>query len=91
MSVEYGFSLDNNILKTNVGSETVIAKRLIIEHVVVNKLKSHTIEMTKFMLKAFRSAHSSYKTPLEEEKKKISLSEHDEQAIHISDYIKLKR
>ena len=47
--------------------------------------------MTKSTLKAFRSAHSSYKTLLEEEKKKISLSEHDEQAIHISDYIKLKR
>ena len=43
------------------------------------------------MLKEFRSAHSSYKILLEEEKKKISLNDREKQALHISDDIeKLK-
>ena len=58
-TVECGFSLKNTILKTNMGPETVIAKRLIIGHIIANNLNSHTIEIIKPILKGFRSAHSS--------------------------------
>lgn len=61
MLVERGFSFDDNILKTNTGPEIVIAKRLIIEHMVGDNLKSRTIEITKPMFKAFRSVYCSYK------------------------------
>ena len=71
----YGFSLNNNILKGNMGPEIAIVKGLVINHIVTNNLTPHTIKITKPMLKAFRSAHSSYKINLEMEKKKISLSE----------------
>ena len=58
---------------------------------LANNLKPHTIEITKPMLKASRSAHSSYKIHLEEEKKKIYLSERENQALHIpNDIEKLK-
>ena len=61
MSIERGFSLKSTILKTNVGPRTVITKRLIIDHMIANNLRPHTIEISKPMLKACRSAHSSYK------------------------------
>ena len=38
-SVERGFSLKKKILKANMGPETVLAKRLIIDHMVANNLK----------------------------------------------------
>lgn len=63
--VECILNLKNNILKTNMGSETVIAKELIISYMVGDSLKPNTFEITKPMLKAFRSAHL-YKIHLEE-------------------------
>ena len=52
-----------------MGPETVIAKRLIIDHTIANNLKPRTIEITKLLLKAFRSAHYSQKIHLEEKKR----------------------
>ena len=72
VSEQCSFSLNSNILKTNTGLENVITKQLIINHIVVNNWKPHTIKITNPMLKAFRSAHSSYNTHLEEVKKEIS-------------------
>ena len=43
--VERGFSLNNNILKTNTCPKIVIAKRLITDHMVMY-LKPHIIEIT---------------------------------------------
>ena len=81
-SVERGFSLNN------MGPETVIAKGLIIDQMVANNLKPYTIEITKSMLKAFRSARPSYRIHLEEDKKKAFLTEREKLALHISDNIK---
>lgn len=39
------------LIKTNMGPETVITKRLIIDHMAANNLKQHKIEITKPMLK----------------------------------------
>ena len=66
-SIKRGFSLNNNILKTNMGPETVIAKQLITDHIVPSNLKPHRIEITNPILKAFKSLYSSYKIHLEEE------------------------
>ena len=71
-----------------MGSETVLAKWLIIDHMVANNLKWHTIEIAEPMLKVFRNAYSSYKIHLEEEKRNVFLSEREKQALHISDDIK---
>ena len=40
-----------------MGSETVIAKELRISYMVGDSLKPNAFEITKPMLKAFRSAH----------------------------------
>ena len=54
-SVECDLSLnltfyELNILKTNMGPETVVAKQLIIGQMVANTFKPHTIKMTRSML-----------------------------------------
>jgi len=86
-AVERGFSNNNDILKTNMSPETVIAKRLIKDHMLAHELKPHTIEVTKAMVKAYRNAHAKYKLSLEEEKKKVALCNKEKQALHLSNDI----
>ena len=73
-SVERGFSNNKSILKTNISAETVISKRLIKDHMLANRLKPHTIEILKLMIKAFRNTHAVYKAKLEEERKNAVIS-----------------
>ena len=63
-----------------MGSETVIAKELIISYMVGDSLKPNTFEITKPMLKAFRSAHLYNNTR--------KLYEREKQALHMPDDIK---
>ena len=69
-SVECGFSLNANIMKTNMSRESLTAKRIIKDHMLANKLKPHTIEIIKSIVQAFRSDRQKYEVHLEEEKKK---------------------
>ena len=73
-SVERGFSNNKSILKTNMSSQTIISKRLIKDHILANRLKTNTIEISKPIIKAFRNAHAVYKAKLEEERKNGHIS-----------------
>ena len=58
---------------------------------LANGLQPHTIEITKPLVKPYKSAYAAYKAHLEEEKKKVVLTERDKQAEHInSDIDKIK-
>ena len=48
---------------------------------------NHTIEITKLLVKACKSAYAAYKAHLEEENKKVVLTERDKQAEYISSNI----
>ena len=47
---------------------------------LANRLQPHTIEITKPLVKAYKSAYAAYKAHLEEEKKKVVLTGRDKQA-----------
>ena len=68
-SVERGFNINANIVK-KMSPESLTAKRIIKGHMLANKLKPHTIEITKPIVRAFRSDRQKYEVHLEEEKKK---------------------
>ena len=68
-SVERGFNINANIVK-KMSPESLTAKRIIKGHMLANKLKPHTIEITKPIVQAFRSDRQKYEVHLEEEKKK---------------------
>ena len=68
------FSLNSNIIKANMKPETLIAKRLMIDHMVAKNVKPRTIDIIKLMLKALKSAYSSYNIHLEKNKNKFLLS-----------------
>ena len=74
----------NNNIQTNMYAKTIISKKLIKDHMLASGLKPHTIEITKLLVKAYKSAYTVYKAHLEEEKKKLVLTERDKQAEHIN-------
>lgn len=83
-SVEQGFSHNNALLKTNMTPETIIAKRIIKDHMLFHKLKPHTVEISDALVKSFKGAHMKYKLHLAEKKEKQVLSEAENKALHIS-------
>lgn len=86
-SVERGFSHNNALLKINMTPETIIAKRIIKDHMLFHKLKPHTVEISDALVKSFKGAHMKYKLHLAEKKEKQVLSEAENKALHISNDI----
>ena len=83
-AIEWGFSHSSFLLKTNMSPETVIAKRLIKGHVLSNDLKPHNIDISKSMIKAFKSAHGKYQMHLEDQQQKRISKEAETKAMHLS-------
>ena len=50
--------------------ETVIAKRLMKDHMRSNDLKPHNIDISKSMVTAFKGAHGKYQMHLEDQRQK---------------------
>ena len=69
-SVEHGFSFKWKYHETNTSPESLTAKRIVKDHILANKLKSYTIEITVPIVQAFRSGRQKHEVHLEEEKKK---------------------
>ena len=65
-----------------------IAKRPVKEHLLENNLKLHTIQITNPMVRAFKGAHQSYATYLDDENKKKIQTKDEEKAKHITSDIK---
>ena len=59
VAVERGFSVNNNIIQTNMYAKTIISKRLIKDHMLANGLQPHTIEITKPLVKAYKSTYAA--------------------------------
>ena len=86
-AIERGFSHNSFLLKTNMSAEIVIAKRLIKNHMLSNDLKPHNIDISKSMVKAFKSAHGKYQMHLEDQRQKRISTEAETKAMHLSNEI----
>ena len=53
-------------MKTNMSTESLTAKRIIKDHMLANKLKPHTIALTKPFVQAFRSGRQKCEVHLEQ-------------------------
>lgn len=51
-AVEHGFSWSKSIRKQNMQPETIIAKKMIKDHVIAHKLEPHTILIGKLLILA---------------------------------------
>ena len=71
-------------MKTNMSTESLTAKRIIKYHMLANKLKPHTIALTKSFVQAFRSGRRKCEVHLEEKKNKKQKSEAEVRAMYIA-------
>ena len=85
-AIERGFSHNSFLLKTN-SPETVIAKRLIKDHMFSNDLTPHNIDISKSMVKVSKSVHDKYQMHIEDQRQKRISTEVETKAMHLSNEI----
>ena len=74
-SVERGFSINKSLLVENLSKESLISQRIIYDHMKVNDLQSHELEIMPALRKSVKSSRQQYGTYLEEQKRKGVQSE----------------
>ena len=84
--IERGFTHNSFLLKTN-SPETVIAKRLIKDHMLSNDLTPHNIDISKSMLKVSKSVHDKYQMHIEDQRQKRISTEVETKAMRLSNEI----
>ena len=70
-AAERGFSVNKDIIKSNVSLETVIPKRIIYHHMRSNQLRAHAADINNVMILAFKSASSKHKFTAKTTKNKM--------------------
>lgn len=66
-AIDQGFSHNSFLLKANMIPKTAIAKCLIKDHMLLNDLKPHNIDISKLMIKALKSPQGKYQMHLEDQ------------------------
>ena len=89
--VERQFSVNNRVLQDNMGKDTIIARKHIINHMNSENLKPYTIDIDKTLLLAVKGASLKYKTHLEEKRNEIVKSDAENKKVVLAnDMAKLK-
>ena len=65
-SVERGFSVNKSILGVNMKEQSIVARKIIRDHMLANNLVPHTIEITNKMIVMFKAARQMYNVYKEE-------------------------
>ena len=73
-SVERGFSLRNSSLKDNISDLSTYSKRVIIDHMISNKIKASTMEFSTPMMVSYKSARTKYEVAKQKVTKEESQS-----------------
>ena len=79
--VERGFSLNKDVISTNMGELTIKSRRMVKDHLRVNSLKVPEVKLTTPLLQSVKCARARYTTYLEEQrsKKEVSVTVTDEE------------
>ena len=88
-AVERSFSLGKSSLQTNITEESIIAKKIVRDHLLANKIELSSYQVPNKLILQYNSAHSKYTARLKEkakdaesnaeaEKRKLIQSEIDE-------------
>ena len=69
-AIESCFSINNNVLTQNMNRETVIARKVMKDHILSNKLDTATIDVDKSLLKVAGSASTKWRQALADKQNK---------------------
>ena len=65
-SVKHRFSINKNLVDVNMSPESIIAQRLVKDHMIANNLTPSKTEISKEMLASVKRSRMRYAEPLEE-------------------------
>ena len=63
-SVGRGFSINKSVLKVNITEESIVSKKLVRDHIIANKLESHTVPISNQLICSVSCACQSCKESL---------------------------
>ena len=86
-SVERVFRVNENLMVENLKESSLIAQRIIYDHVKSKELNPETIDITKHLVVGVRSAKQKYTAHLEEQKKTKKLSDKEKRQKALQDDI----
>ncbi|XP_057299676.1 uncharacterized protein LOC130630266 [Hydractinia symbiolongicarpus] len=69
-SVERSFSINNSVLRQNMKEESIVAKKVVSDHMIANGLKPDSIQVTNKLLQSVASARQKYEDSLELQRQK---------------------
>ena len=78
-AVERGFSLGKSNLQININEESIVAKKVIRDHLLANKLDPHSYQVCNKLILSCNTAYSRYKASLEEVATKSKTQQDKEQ------------
>ena len=67
-SVERGFSINKNLVDVNMSQESIIAQRMVKDHMIANNLTPSTTEISKEMLASVKRSRMRYAEHLQEKR-----------------------
>ena len=59
-SVERGFSINKNLLVENLQESSLIAQRLVLDHMSANYFESHTFPIDRNLIRSVKGSHQRY-------------------------------
>ena len=83
--VEHGFSANKLLLDVNIQNETLLAQRIVHDHMAGEKMKLHDFQMTKRLMKLVKDARKSYFLYLKEKGLKKLKTDAEEKPEKIND------
>ena len=91
-SVKQGFSINKSLLVENLSKESLISQRIIYDHMKVNNLQSHELEIMPAVRKSVKSSRQQYGTYLEEQKRKaVQLEKSCKHKVIEEEIVEIKR
>lgn len=89
--VERGFSINKTVLETNMKSDSIVARKMIIDHMQKEGVHPHSITLSNQLLRSVKLACQRYSEFLRQQKEKEKDKESTEQLEILNGEIRIKR
>ena len=71
-AIERGFSLNKTTLDVNMKKESIVARKIIRDHMLTSSIQPHTIDINNALIVSFKAARQKYQLYLEEKEKETN-------------------
>ena len=68
VAVEHEFSINNSPSKVNISEQSLVCKKIVRDHLILNQLKPHTVPITNQFMHSVALARQKYNKSLENKK-----------------------